>query len=194
MFSLCTLDMANGLLLRCKDKGKVVPMAWRHAMKTWGNGRISTSTLNLNLYGGDWPASRLGLFTQGGSPWCLLYRRLCGRRIRSEQNGEDKIVFPLPEIEPRPRSLVAIPIELSQLLCWIVYVYCFQYLCWTPLIVAARYMAWTVFARSKAGIVSSNTTQDTDICLRLICVCVVLCVGSDLVTGWSPVQGVLPTV
>jgi hypothetical protein len=32
------------------------------------------------------------------------------------------------------------------------------------------------------------------LCLRLFCVCVVLCVGSDRATGWSPVEGVLPTV
>jgi hypothetical protein len=32
------------------------------------------------------------------------------------------------------------------------------------------------------------------LCLRLICVCVVLYVGSDLAAGWSPVQGVLPAV
>jgi hypothetical protein len=32
------------------------------------------------------------------------------------------------------------------------------------------------------------------LCVRLFCVCVVLCVGSGLPTGWSPVQGVLPTV
>jgi hypothetical protein len=31
-------------------------------------------------------------------------------------------------------------------------------------------------------------------CVRLFCVCVVLFVGSCLETGWSPVQGVLPTV
>jgi hypothetical protein len=31
-------------------------------------------------------------------------------------------------------------------------------------------------------------------CVRLFCVCVVLCVGRGLVTGWSPVQGVLLTV
>jgi hypothetical protein len=30
--------------------------------------------------------------------------------------------------------------------------------------------------------------------VRLFCVCVVLCVGSDLETGWSPVQGVISTV
>jgi hypothetical protein len=30
--------------------------------------------------------------------------------------------------------------------------------------------------------------------VRLFCVCVVLCVGSDLATGWSHVQGVLSTV
>jgi hypothetical protein len=45
---------------------------------------------------------------------------------------------------------------------------------------------WTVFARSNAGIVSSNPT-------RWIDGCVVLCVGSGLATGWSPVQGALPT-
>jgi hypothetical protein len=32
------------------------------------------------------------------------------------------------------------------------------------------------------------------LCVCLFCVCVVLCVGSGLGTGWSPVQGVLPTV
>jgi hypothetical protein len=33
-----------------------------------------------------------------------------------------------------------------------------------------------------------------DVCVRLFCVCVVLCVGSGPATGISPVQGVLPTV
>jgi hypothetical protein len=33
-----------------------------------------------------------------------------------------------------------------------------------------------------------------DVCMRLFCVCVVLCVDSGLATGWSLVQGVLPTV
>jgi hypothetical protein len=33
-----------------------------------------------------------------------------------------------------------------------------------------------------------------DVCMRLFCVCVVLCVGSSLAMGWSLVQGVLPTV
>jgi hypothetical protein len=31
-------------------------------------------------------------------------------------------------------------------------------------------------------------------CVRLFCVCVDLCVGSDIATGWSPVQGVLPSM
>jgi hypothetical protein len=56
-----------------------------------------------------------------------------------------------------------------------------------PITVAARSKIWTVFARSNAGIVGSNPTQAMD-------VCVVLCVGSGLATGWSLVQGVLPTV
>jgi hypothetical protein len=33
-----------------------------------------------------------------------------------------------------------------------------------------------------------------DVCMRLFCVFVVLYAGSELATGWSPVQGVLPTV
>jgi hypothetical protein len=33
-----------------------------------------------------------------------------------------------------------------------------------------------------------------DVCVCLFYICVVLCVGSGLTTGWSPVQGVLPTV
>jgi hypothetical protein len=60
--------------------------------------------------------------------------------------------------------------------------------------VAARSKAWTVFARSDAGIVDSNPTQGMDVCVRLFCVCIVLCVGSGLATGWSLVQGVLPSV
>jgi hypothetical protein len=53
---------------------------------------------------------------------------------------------------------------------------------------------WTVFARSNAGIVGSNPTPGMDVCLRLFCVCAVLCVGIGLATGWSPVRGVLQTV
>jgi hypothetical protein len=63
-----------------------------------------------------------------------------------------------------------------------------------PTTVAARYKAWTIFARSNTGVVGSNPTQDMDVCVHLFCVYVVLCVGSGLATGWSPVQGVLPTV
>jgi hypothetical protein len=60
--------------------------------------------------------------------------------------------------------------------------------------VAARSKAWTFFARSNAEIMGSNPTQSMDVCVHLFCVYVVLCVGSGLATGWSPVQGVLPTV
>jgi hypothetical protein len=55
---------------------------------------------------------------------------------------------------------------------------------------ATRSKAWTVFALSNTGIVGSNPTQGMDVCVRLFCVCV----RSGLGTGWSPVQGVLPTV
>jgi hypothetical protein len=43
-------------------------------------------------------------------------------------------------------------------------------------------------ARSNTGIVGSNPTQGMDVCVRLFCFCVALCVGSDFATGWSPVQ------
>jgi hypothetical protein len=59
---------------------------------------------------------------------------------------------------------------------------------------AARSEALTFFARSNAGIVGSNPTQGMDACVRLFCVCVVLCVDSGLATGWTPVQGVLSTL
>jgi hypothetical protein len=32
-----------------------------------------------------------------------------------------------------------------------------------------------------------------DACVHLFCVCAILCIGSRLATGWSPVQEVLPT-
>jgi hypothetical protein len=63
-----------------------------------------------------------------------------------------------------------------------------------PITVSAESTAWTVFARSNAGIVGSNSTQGMDVCVHLFCVYVVLYVGIGLATGWSPVQGVLPTV
>jgi hypothetical protein len=50
----------------------------------------------------------------------------------------------------------------------------------------------SIFARSKAGIVGSNPTWGMVVCVRLFCVCVVLCVNSGLATGRSLVQGVLP--
>jgi hypothetical protein len=33
-----------------------------------------------------------------------------------------------------------------------------------------------------------------DVCVRLFCVCVVLCLVGGLATGWSLVEGVLPSV
>jgi hypothetical protein len=57
-----------------------------------------------------------------------------------------------------------------------------------------RSKVWTLFASSNAGVESSDPTRGMDICVCLFCVCAVLCVGSGLVTGWSPDQGVLSTV
>jgi hypothetical protein len=66
--------------------------------------------------------------------------------------------------------------------------------CLLPITAAVSSKAWTVFARSNTGIVGSNPTLCTDVFVRLFRLCVVLCVGSGLATGWSLVQGILPTV
>jgi hypothetical protein len=51
-----------------------------------------------------------------------------------------------------------------------------------------RSRAWTVFARPNTEVVGSNPTRGMDVCLSSFCVHVVLA------TGWSLIQGVLPTV
>jgi uncharacterized membrane protein len=60
--------------------------------------------------------------------------------------------------------------------------------------VAAEFIAWTFFVRSNAAIVGSNPTQGIGVYVRIFWVCVVLCVGRGLATGWSLIQIVLPTV
>jgi hypothetical protein len=44
----------------------------------------------------------------------------------------------------------------------------------------------TVLTCSKAGVVGSNPTRGMNVRLRLLCVYIVLWVGSGLATGWSP--------
>jgi hypothetical protein len=58
-----------------------------------------------------------------------------------------------------------------------------------PVTVDARSKASSVFARSNAGIVGSNPTRGMDVCVYSMFV-----LRSDLATGWSLVQGVLPYV
>jgi hypothetical protein len=60
-----------------------------------------------------------------------------------------------------------------------------------PITVAARSKAWTVFVRSNTGVIGSNPTRGMHVCVRLFYVCDLVCVGSGLATGWSPVQGIL---
>jgi hypothetical protein len=47
---------------------------------------------------------------------------------------------------------------------------------------------------SNTGVVGSNRISDINICMRLFCVCIVLCVGRGLAMSWSPDQGVLLTI
>jgi hypothetical protein len=58
---------------------------------------------------------------------------------------------------------------------------------------AARSKARNVVARLSTGITGSNPTRSMDV-LPGSSVFVLPCVGSGLEMGWSPVQGVLPTV
>jgi hypothetical protein len=53
--------------------------------------------------------------------------------------------------------------------------------------------ALTVYARSNTVIVDSNPTRGKDVCVYVYSVFMLFCVCSGLETGWSPVQGVLPT-
>jgi hypothetical protein len=52
---------------------------------------------------------------------------------------------------------------------------------------AARFKAWNAFDRSNTGIVGSNPTRDTYVCV--FSVFVLSWVGSGCVSGWTPVQG-----
>jgi hypothetical protein len=82
--------------------------------------------------------------------------------------------------------------QLSSLIQWSLYRSEFRK---EPITVAARSKTWTVLACSNAGIVCSNPTRGMDVCVRLLYMFyVVLRIGSGLATGWSPIQGVLPTV
>jgi hypothetical protein len=63
-----------------------------------------------------------------------------------------------------------------------------------PTTVTARSKAWTAFPCWNIGIMGSNPTWGMDVCVCLFCVCAILRAGSGFATGWSPVQGVLPTV
>jgi hypothetical protein len=51
---------------------------------------------------------------------------------------------------------------------------------YTPITLAARSQAWTVFARLITGVVGSNPTQGTDVCVRLFCVLVAALWRADL--------------
>jgi hypothetical protein len=57
--------------------------------------------------------------------------------------------------------------------------------------VTAQSKTWTVFARTYTEIVGSNPTGGMDVCVYFVFV--LSCVGGGLASGWSPVQGVLPT-
>jgi hypothetical protein len=54
--------------------------------------------------------------------------------------------------------------------------------------------AWSVCACLNTEVLGSNPTKNMDACVYLFCVCVILCVGSGLETGWSPIQGILQFV
>jgi hypothetical protein len=64
-----------------------------------------------------------------------------------------------------------------------------------PIAVTARLRHELSWLAQTLGIVGSNPIRGMDVCIVCIySVCVVLCAGRGLTTGWSPVQRVLPTV
>jgi hypothetical protein len=103
--------------------------------------------------------------------WESLDESPCFRPDRSRQNSEWTWLIPLTE----PGIIPYI---------WVI----------RPIAAAARSMTWTVFPCWNTEVVGSNPTRGTDVCAHLFCIYVILCAGSGLATGWSPVQGVLPTV
>jgi hypothetical protein len=79
-----------------KKKGKVVPM--HHTMKTYcGEGECRYSFTILDL-GTRWSASR------PGGPRYPMDRRLGGPQSRSRRCGDEKNLFPLLGMEPRPSN------------------------------------------------------------------------------------------
>jgi hypothetical protein len=57
-----------------------------------------------------------------------------------------------------------------------------------PISVAAPSEARSVFARLDAGVMDSNLSQSIDVCLRLLFLCVVLRIGTQLCDGLIPRQ------
>jgi hypothetical protein len=53
---------------------------------------------------------------------------------------------------------------------------------------------WNSFAYSNTGIIGSNPTRGMDVWLPLLHVFVFLFIGRGLATGWSAIQGILPSV
>jgi uncharacterized membrane protein YoaT (DUF817 family) len=58
-----------------------------------------------------------------------------------------------------------------------------HYITEMPITVVVRSKASTLLARCNTGIVVSNPTQGMGVCVRLLCVCVVLYVSDGLATG-----------
>jgi hypothetical protein len=70
-------------------------------MKAYWGVELQLQTFFISaLVGGEWPASRPGRFTQGKSPWYLLYRSLGGPQSRYGCGGDEKTSQPLPGREP----------------------------------------------------------------------------------------------
>jgi hypothetical protein len=147
---------------------------------------------------------------------CVIKRLVSLRHIRT-LNGTPLILPPMP-LGPNMLSRLQITVHQSPLfierssihnlncssLTCIVTKNCYGNVCHVyfctflvielPITMAAPSKAWTVFAHSNTGVMGSNPTRGMGVCVGLFCVCIVLCVGSGLTTGWSSVQGVQPTL
>jgi hypothetical protein len=136
------------------------------------------------------------------SPRYLLCRRLVGhvdattqRKSSTFTRNRTTVIQSIATYYREQLRLWANGVQLIIQSCFdILMTLCYTHTSVYTFTVTARSKAWTVFARSNTEIVGSNLTREMDVCMSLFCLCAVLCAGSGLATGWSPVRGVLPTV
>jgi hypothetical protein len=121
----------------------------------------------------------LGLYNSGldREEWTALLARTRHNRRSGDSDAQNKCAI-TPQLKHYTKSTVRkLGSHDGENL------FCYNVLGMKPIIVAAWSKASTVFSRSDTDIVGSNTFEAMNVCVRLVCVCVVLGAGSGLATG-----------